>query len=55
LPPIRIDQAFLTAGVECLAIAEGQGAGSDHKPLILEIALRNRKPVPAVVMTADQE
>jgi endonuclease/exonuclease/phosphatase (EEP) superfamily protein YafD len=40
LPPIRIDQAFLSQDVECLAIAEGQGVESDHKPLVLDIALR---------------
>jgi len=40
IPPIRIDQALLTAGVECVAISEGIGVGSDHKPLILDVRLR---------------
>jgi endonuclease/exonuclease/phosphatase (EEP) superfamily protein YafD len=43
LPPIRIDQAFISPDVTCLKIVEGQGAGSDHKPLILDIALRSPK------------
>jgi endonuclease/exonuclease/phosphatase (EEP) superfamily protein YafD len=51
LPPIRIDQAFLSRDVECVSITEGRGAGSDHKPLILDVALRNAKspqPVSAI-------
>jgi len=40
LPPIRIDHAFLSPEVECLKIVEGEGRGSDHKPLILEVRLR---------------
>jgi len=39
LPPIRIDQAFLSPEVSCTAIAEGQGTGSDHKPLILDVEI----------------
>jgi endonuclease/exonuclease/phosphatase (EEP) superfamily protein YafD len=37
LPPIRIDQALLSPEVECLSISEGEGRGSDHKPLILDV------------------
>ncbi len=44
LPPIRIDQAFLSPQVECLNITEGIGRGSDHKPLILEIRVREDRP-----------
>jgi endonuclease/exonuclease/phosphatase (EEP) superfamily protein YafD len=40
VPPIRIDQAFLSPEIECLDIAEGRGQGSDHKPLILDVRLR---------------
>jgi endonuclease/exonuclease/phosphatase (EEP) superfamily protein YafD len=40
IPPIRIDQALLSADVECLGITEGTGFGSDHKPLILDIRHR---------------
>ncbi len=45
IPPIRIDQAFLSPEVECISIAEGAGPGSDHKPLILD--LRMHAPAPA--------
>jgi endonuclease/exonuclease/phosphatase (EEP) superfamily protein YafD len=37
---IRIDQALLSPEVECLDIREGQGRGSDHKPLILDVKIR---------------
>jgi endonuclease/exonuclease/phosphatase (EEP) superfamily protein YafD len=40
VPPIRIDQAFLSPDVECVGIREGEGLGSDHKPLVLEVRLR---------------
>jgi endonuclease/exonuclease/phosphatase (EEP) superfamily protein YafD len=40
LPPIRIDQAFLSPQVECERIAEGIGEGSDHKPLIVDVRIR---------------
>jgi endonuclease/exonuclease/phosphatase (EEP) superfamily protein YafD len=40
VPPIRIDQAFLSPEVECLEISEGVGFGSDHKPLILDVRIR---------------
>ena len=39
VPPIRIDQVLVSPDVECLDIAEGVGAGSDHKPLILDVRL----------------
>jgi endonuclease/exonuclease/phosphatase (EEP) superfamily protein YafD len=37
IPPIRIDQAFLSPDVDCRGITDGRGTGSDHKPLILDI------------------
>ena len=37
IPPIRIDQAFVSPDVECVSIREGRGTGSDHKPLILDL------------------
>ncbi|MEX2308767.1 MAG: endonuclease/exonuclease/phosphatase family protein [Pirellulales bacterium] len=40
LPPIRIDQAFLSAQLECERIVEGRGLGSDHKPLIVDVRIR---------------
>jgi endonuclease/exonuclease/phosphatase (EEP) superfamily protein YafD len=42
LPPIRIDQAFLSPDVTCLNISEGRGLGSDHKPLVLDIEIGRR-------------
>jgi endonuclease/exonuclease/phosphatase (EEP) superfamily protein YafD len=41
LPPIRIDQAFVSADVECLSIDEGTGTGSDHKPLIVDFRIHS--------------
>ena len=40
MPPIRLDHAFLSPELACLSITEGQGIGSDHKPLIVDVALR---------------
>ena len=37
---IRIDQALLSPEIECLSIREGEGRGSDHKPLILDVRIR---------------
>ena len=42
LPPIRIDQAFLSSDVACLGIEPGVGRGSDHKPFILDVQIRGR-------------
>jgi endonuclease/exonuclease/phosphatase (EEP) superfamily protein YafD len=39
LPPIRIDQALLSPEIECVGIREGEGRGSDHKPLILDVKI----------------
>lgn len=44
LPPIRIDQAFLSPEVECVSIAEGVGPGTDHKPLILDLRVHASAP-----------
>jgi endonuclease/exonuclease/phosphatase (EEP) superfamily protein YafD len=49
LPPIRIDHAFVSAEVECVSIAEGQGRGSDHRPLILDVRVRNPAPASRAV------
>jgi endonuclease/exonuclease/phosphatase (EEP) superfamily protein YafD len=44
LPPIRIDQVFLSPEVECRSLKEGRGRGSDHKPLVVDIRIhRDRK------------
>ena len=42
LPPVRLDHALLSPGVVCLGIREGTGAGSDHRPLIVELAVLPR-------------
>lgn len=42
VPPIRIDQAYLSPEVACRAIGEGIGLGSDHKPLILDVVVAPR-------------
>jgi endonuclease/exonuclease/phosphatase (EEP) superfamily protein YafD len=39
VPPIRIDQALLSPEVACMGISEGQGTGSDHKPLVLDVEI----------------
>lgn len=39
LPPVRIDQVFFAPGMGCVSIREGTGKGSDHRPVIAEIAL----------------
>ena len=48
---IRIDQAFLSPAVECERIVEGRGRGSDHKPLVVDVRIREsvyRSPPPAL-------
>jgi endonuclease/exonuclease/phosphatase (EEP) superfamily protein YafD len=39
LPPVRIDQVLTSPGMGCLDIHEGKGKGSDHRPVIAEIAV----------------
>ncbi len=39
IPPIRLDQAMMSRHWDCRAIREGEGRGSDHKPLIAEFVL----------------
>ena len=39
LPPIRIDHALLSPEVACREIAEGEGAGSDHQPLVVDLVI----------------
>jgi endonuclease/exonuclease/phosphatase (EEP) superfamily protein YafD len=41
-PPIRIDHAMISSDLVCLDIQEGIGTGSDHKPLVLEVAILGR-------------
>ncbi len=40
VPPIRIDQVFLSPEVECVSIREGIGHGSDHRPLVVDVRIR---------------
>jgi endonuclease/exonuclease/phosphatase (EEP) superfamily protein YafD len=40
LPPVRIDQVFVSPEVECVRIVEGEGRGSDHKPVIVDVRIR---------------
>lgn len=44
VPPIRIDQAMISPEVECVSIVEGEGRGSDHKPLILDLRIHSVVP-----------
>jgi endonuclease/exonuclease/phosphatase (EEP) superfamily protein YafD len=39
-PPIRIDQALLSPEVDCVSIQEGIGHGSDHRPLVVDVRIR---------------
>ena len=41
IPPIRIDHALLSDQVQCLAIVEGCGDGSDHRPLIVDVNINS--------------
>jgi len=43
-PPIRIDHAFVSPEIEVVRIVEGRGRGSDHKPLIVDVRLRDVPP-----------
>jgi endonuclease/exonuclease/phosphatase (EEP) superfamily protein YafD len=38
-PPVRLDHVMVSDGVTPLAIREGVGEGSDHKPVIVDLAL----------------
>jgi endonuclease/exonuclease/phosphatase (EEP) superfamily protein YafD len=39
-PLIRIDQAFVSPEVQCLAVQMGEAPGSDHKSLIVEVVVQ---------------
>ncbi len=39
LPPIRIDHVFASDGATCTSISEGEAIGSDHRPVIADIAI----------------
>lgn len=39
VPAIRLDHALFSSELVCLSIREGEGLGTDHKPLIFDLAL----------------
>jgi endonuclease/exonuclease/phosphatase (EEP) superfamily protein YafD len=39
-PPIRIDHIYVSHDLAVTSVATGEGAGSDHKPLVAEISFR---------------
>jgi endonuclease/exonuclease/phosphatase (EEP) superfamily protein YafD len=47
VPPIRIDHAFFRGAIQCLAITEGIGKGSDHRPLVADFRVVSTEPAPA--------
>jgi endonuclease/exonuclease/phosphatase (EEP) superfamily protein YafD len=38
-PPLRIDHVFFTGTFVPLTVREGDGTGSDHRPVITDIAV----------------
>lgn len=42
LPPIRLDNIFHSSQVVCMSVREGDGEGSDHKPVVAELAILPR-------------
>jgi endonuclease/exonuclease/phosphatase (EEP) superfamily protein YafD len=40
LPGIRLDHIFLSPALSCRSITTGTGLGSDHRPLVAEIVIR---------------
>jgi len=43
LPPVRLDHVMVSSGVVPLRIREGDGEGSDHKPVIVDLAITRRR------------
>jgi endonuclease/exonuclease/phosphatase (EEP) superfamily protein YafD len=39
VPPLRLDHVLLGSKVACLSVHEGRGRGSDHRPLLLDLAV----------------
>lgn len=39
VPPITLDHVFFSRHVACLSVREGTGRGSDHRPILLDLAL----------------
>ena len=38
VPAIRLDHVLISPHVACLSVREGQGRGSDHRPILVELA-----------------
>lgn len=49
VPPIRLDNFFVSDEVACVSLREGRGSGSDHEPVIVHIALKSGVPGPSRV------
>lgn len=43
LPPLRLDHVFADASLVPLAAREGRGAGSDHRPIVVDVAVLARR------------
>jgi len=44
-PPLfRIDHVLVTDGIEVVAVREGRGPGSDHRPVIADLAIAGHRP-----------
>jgi len=41
LPPLRLDHALMTEDLGCVDLAHGTGEGSDHRPVVLDLAWRS--------------
>ena len=39
-PPLHLDHVFLSPHLVPVAVTEGHGAGSDHRPVIVDVAVR---------------
>ncbi len=47
LPPLRLDHVYLSPELTVREVALGRGEGSDHRPIVAEIALRKGTAEPA--------
>lgn len=47
LPPVRLDHVLVSPEIHVLDVREGVGAGSDHQPVIADLAIRTTLPVRA--------
>ena len=40
IPPLRLDHVFISEDLGCVSVQEGEGRGSDHLPLIVDLRLQ---------------